>query len=110
MMNNRRPQCSLCRCTAEVHLFGFPVCGYHANNPEHAPPCDGCAERDKAALNELHRHRSEAAEKAIDALSRYKFQMFGYWAGIWVHLNRIIGDNTPNPFREIVHKSREILH
>jgi hypothetical protein len=28
-----------------------------------------------------------AEAKAIDALSRYKFQMFGYWAAIWVHLN-----------------------
>lgn len=30
----------------------------------------------------------EAEAKAWDSLSRYKFQMFGYWAGIWVHLNR----------------------
>jgi len=35
----------------------------------------------------------EAEEKAIDALSRYKFQMFGYWASIWVHLNRLSGQS-----------------
>ena len=44
----------------------------------------------------------EAEKKAIDALSRYKFQMFGYWAAIWVHLNRIEGEKRPNPFREYV--------
>jgi hypothetical protein len=50
--------------------------------------------------------REEAKTKAIDSLGRYKFQMFGYWAGIWVHLNRIIGDSQPNPFRELVQTAR----
>ena len=49
-----------------------------------------------------------AEEKAIDALSRYKFTMFGYWAGIWVHLNRIEGKKRPNPFRELVLAAREL--
>lgn len=44
----------------------------------------------------------EAETKAIDSLSRYKFSMFGYWAGIWVHLNRISGLKKPNPFKAIV--------
>jgi hypothetical protein len=44
--------------------------------------------------------------KAIDALGRYKFQMFGYWAGVWVHLNRIIGDGHPNPFKHLVEATR----
>lgn len=48
----------------------------------------------------------EAEEKAWDALSRYKFQMFGYWAGIWVHLNRISGRKLPNPFKELVEIAR----
>jgi hypothetical protein len=43
-----------------------------------------------------------AEAKAWDSLARYKFQMFGYWAAIWVHLNRISGANRPNPFRELV--------
>ena len=50
----------------------------------------------------------EAEAKAIDALARYKFQMFGYWAGIWVHLNRIEGRKRPSPFRELVLRARDL--
>lgn len=48
----------------------------------------------------------EAEEKAIDSLSRYKFQMFGYWAAIWVHLNRLSGLKRKNPFGLIVGQAR----
>ncbi len=50
----------------------------------------------------------EAERKALDSLARYKFQMFGYWAGIWVHLNRIEGNSRPSPFADLVKKAREI--
>lgn len=50
----------------------------------------------------------EAEAKAIDALARYKFQMFGYWAGIWVHLNKIEGRKRPSPFRSLVVAAREL--
>lgn len=50
----------------------------------------------------------EAETKAIDALARYKFQMFGYWAGIWVHLNKIEGKKRPSPFRSLVLAGREL--
>jgi hypothetical protein len=43
-----------------------------------------------------------AERNAWDALSRYKFQMFGYWAAIWVHLNRLGQAQHPNPFSEAV--------
>lgn len=59
---------------------------------------------EQALLKEL----AEAEQKAIDSLARYKFSMFGYWAGIWVHLNRISGANKPNPFKELVFKAREL--
>ena len=49
-----------------------------------------------------------AEAKAIDALGRYKFQMFGYWAGIWVHLNRIDGGKRANPFLPLVHAARNM--
>ncbi|MGB9903069.1 MAG: hypothetical protein ACPLQO_00185 [Desulfotomaculales bacterium] len=49
----------------------------------------------------------EAENKAWDALRRYKFQMFGYWAAIWVHLNRIGGFNRPNPWKGLVMAARE---
>lgn len=47
-----------------------------------------------------------AERKAWDALCRYKFWMFGYWAAIWVHLNRIGGFKHPNPWRVIVRAAR----
>lgn len=50
----------------------------------------------------------EAAEKAIDSLARYKFMQFGYWAAIWVHLNRIEGQRRPSPFKALVHAARVI--
>ena len=49
---------------------------------------------------------AEAEAKVWEALGRYKFQMFGYWAAIWVHLNRIGGFNKPNPWRELVQMAR----
>lgn len=45
---------------------------------------------------------AEAETKAWDALARYKFQMFGYWAAIWVHLNRVGGFKLPSPFKAAV--------
>ena len=51
----------------------------------------------------------EAEAKVWDALSRYKFQMFGYWAAIWVHLNRIGGYNLPNPWKDVIQYAR-VLH
>lgn len=50
----------------------------------------------------------EAERKAWDSLSRYKFMQFGYWAAIWVHLNRISGMNRGNPFKAAVMLAREV--
>lgn len=61
-----------------------------------------------AAYSKLLDEMDEAESKAYDALARYKFTMFGYWAGVWVHLNRISGLKRPNPFRELVLKAREV--
>jgi hypothetical protein len=47
-----------------------------------------------------------AEEKAWDSLGRYKFQMFGYWAAIWVHLNRLGEFRRPNPWRDMVGLAR----
>jgi len=44
----------------------------------------------------------EAERKAHDALARYKFMNFGYWAAIWVHLNHIGKFKRPNPFAPYV--------
>lgn len=56
----------------------------------------------------LAKELDEAETKALDALARYKFQMFGYWAAIWVHLNRIEGKRRASPFADLVKKAREM--
>jgi len=56
----------------------------------------------------LEKELKEAEVKAHDALSRYKFQMFGYWAAIWVHLNKIGGFKRPNPFAPYVLQARKL--
>ena len=54
----------------------------------------------------LRKHLLDVEHKAWDSLSRYKFQMFGYWAAIWVHLNQIGGFQQPNPWKNLVHIAR----
>jgi hypothetical protein len=44
----------------------------------------------------------EAEVNAWLSLARYKFQMFGYHAAIWVHLNRLSGLKLPNPWKKLV--------
>jgi hypothetical protein len=48
-----------------------------------------------------------AEHKAWDSLSRYKFMMFGYWAGVWVHLNKMLEFPRPNPFKDAVKIARK---
>jgi hypothetical protein len=55
----------------------------------------------------LARELDTAERKAWESLARYKFQMFGYWAAIWVHLNRIGGFKRPNPFKSLVLAAKE---
>ena len=49
-----------------------------------------------------------AERKAWDSLSRYKFQMFGYWAAIWVHLNKLSNQKQSNPFKNLVKTARKV--
>lgn len=58
-------------------------------------------------LDNLLAELDEAEQKAWDSLARYKFNMFGYWSAIWVHLNRISGAKRPNPFKNLVTLARE---
>lgn len=50
---------------------------------------------------------ADAEEKAWEALSGYKFWMFGYHAGRWVNYSRLLGGKRPNPFRDAVMLARE---
>lgn len=49
----------------------------------------------------------EAEYKALDSLSRYKFMMFGYWAAIWVHLNKCGPKKQKSPFSWLVLWARQ---
>lgn len=52
----------------------------------------------------------ECERKALDSLSGYKFSMFGYWAGQWVAINKLlpVSERRKNPFRDLVMKAREM--
>ncbi|MEE8428309.1 MAG: hypothetical protein V3S33_02245 [Gammaproteobacteria bacterium] len=54
------------------------------------------------------RARDSAEIKAWDSLSRYKFEMFGYWASGWVKYNQLLPKEHKrgNPFRSLVHVAR----
>jgi len=56
---------------------------------------------------DLNLQLNEAEDKAWKALSQYKFMMFGYWAAIWVHLNKLIGQSRRNPFGPLVTLAQE---
>lgn len=47
-------------------------------------------------------------EKAWKSLAGYKFYMFGYHAAAWVKYNKLLANPMPNPFKDLVHKAREI--
>lgn len=51
---------------------------------------------------EIESKKEEARVKAITNMARYKFMNFGYWAAVWIHLNRLSGKKTPSPFRPFV--------
>jgi len=49
----------------------------------------------------------DAETKAWEALSGYKFRMFGYHAARWVNYNRLLDKPMQNPFRDAVLLARE---
>lgn len=57
----------------------------------------------------LEREIAEAEDRAWVALSRYKFLLFGYWASVWVHLNRLRDVPSNNPFIDLVRQARSHL-
>ncbi len=74
--------------------------------------CGNAEPKPESIINDMNEKLTEelnnAEARAWDALARYKFQMFGYWAAIWVHLNRITGAKRENPFSQLVHKARQV--
>ena len=61
-------------------------------------------------MADLEKELRDAEKKAWDSLAGYKFMMFGYWAAIWVHINKIGRFHRANPFKPVVdlaHKRRQ---
>ena len=73
---------------------------------EPLPPERHDLQHQPASQDRLTRERDDAERHAWDALARYKFVMFGYWCGIWVHLNRLCATPKPNPWRDLVAAAR----
>ena len=73
---------------------------------EPPPPIRQDLQHQHASQDRLTGERDAAERHAWDALGRYKFVMFGYWCGIWVHLNRLCATPKPNPWRELVAAAR----
>lgn len=40
-----RGHCCLCKCEAIGRLYGFRVCGYHAEHGEDDEPCPNCKDQ-----------------------------------------------------------------
>ena len=65
--------------------------------------------KDEILLDKLN----ESQAKAVDSLSRYKFEMFGYWSSTWVKYNQlafemgIIEKKRTNPFKEFVDLAKQ---
>lgn len=57
-------------------------------------------------MDHLRKEMDAAESKAWESLARYKFMMFGYWAAVWVHLNRVGKFRSPNPFASLVKDAR----
>lgn len=47
-----------------------------------------------------------AERKAWEALAKCRFQMFGYWASVWLHMNRLGNYRRPNPWIEVAVQAR----
>jgi hypothetical protein len=68
--------------------------------------CDAAEARQVGEVMNLDEELEQAETKAFQSLARYKFMNFGYWAAIWVHLNRISGKRRANPFAMVVKLAR----
>jgi len=67
-------------------------------------------EQSATIKSKVYEARRESERKAWDSLSRYKFEMFGYWSSAWVKYNQLFdqAERLPNPFRNLVIAAREV--
>lgn len=55
------------------------------------------------------REMKDAEIKAYEALSGYKFWMFGYHAARWVTYNKLLEKRQPSPFKSLVKIAQDLL-
>ncbi len=60
--------------------------------------------------HEIEAYLAEAEYNAIVSMAANKWERFGYWASVAVHLRRILGlTTTPSPFRPFANLARQML-
>ncbi len=104
-------------CSAQCTAVGVP----HSHLPAADVPPKSRRQRERdapyiddgmlAAIGIVRQEWNDAVEKAFDALSRYKFEMFGYWASKAVSYGQLIekmGHPKPaSPFKGLVIAARQ---
>lgn len=55
----------------------------------------------------IREQMNDAKKKAWEALSGYKFIMFGYHASRWVNYNQLLSQPEASPFRSLVKLARD---
>ena len=53
-------------------------------------------------------YRDEAKKKAYDFLSGGRFYMFGYWASVWMQMNKLSRIRKVNPFLGLIDLAKKI--
>jgi hypothetical protein len=63
-------------------------------------------------ISMIKAEREISKNKALDALSRYKFWMFGYHAAAWVKYNQLLpmAHQEESPFSPLVKSARDIIN
>lgn len=57
--------------------------------------------------SEVEKYLLVAQERAIVSMSQNKWERFGYWAAMSVHLRKLLGlSNTASPFRDFAEMAR----
>ncbi len=60
-------------------------------------------------MDKIQEALKDAEAKAWEALSGYKFWMFGYHAARWINYNRLLDKPLHNPFHEAVKLGRRMV-
>lgn len=100
---------SINKAVTAANHYGFPLVG---ELEDHRPISKATIDRDVddafTCLDNVLKARAEAKAKAWDALGRYKFEMFGYWASSWVKYNQALprGLRVGSPFKRAVDLAR----